>query len=79
MSVKTNDPQITVTGKLKQGSQSELICFNLRLAFFELACIVNIPEDGKTEAPVYCKFKIRQPDTDRDGGPRAAKGETAEG
>lgn len=61
--VKTNDPQVTVTGTLKQGSQGELITFTLRLGFFELAFIVNIPEEGKFTAPVYVKWKIRHPDT----------------
>lgn len=66
MGMKTNDPQVTVTGFLKEGQHGELICFNLRLAFFELACIVNIPAEGETRAPVYCKFKIAQPRNDRD-------------
>jgi hypothetical protein len=73
MSVKTNDPQCVVTGHLKQGKQGELICFTVRLAFFELAVIVNIPAEGETSAPVYCKFKVRHPDDER-----AHRGETEE-
>lgn len=64
MTIKTNDPQLTVQGKLKQGTQGELICFSVRLMFFELACIVNIPADGEDTAPVYCKFKVRHPEQD---------------
>lgn len=60
---KTNDPQITVTAKLKQGTQGELLCFSIFLGLFELACIVNIPADGETEAPAYIKFKCRLPKT----------------
>jgi hypothetical protein len=56
--MKTNDPQITVMAKLKEGAQGELLCFSFRLGFFELAVIANIPADGETEAPAYIKFKI---------------------
>lgn len=56
--MKTNDPQITVMAKLKEGTQGELLCFSFRLAFFELAVIANIPAEGETEAPAYIKFKI---------------------
>lgn len=62
MPQKTNDPQLTVTGHLKNGAQGELICFNIRLGYFELACIVNIPAEGETSAPVYVKWKIRWPE-----------------
>lgn len=61
--VKTNDPQLTVTGTIKQNNVGgELITFTIPLGpFFSLACIVNVPADGDTEAPVYVKFKIRKP------------------
>jgi hypothetical protein len=58
--MKTDDPQIIVTGELKEGAKSDLIVFSLRLALFELVCIVNIPPEGETRAPVYCKFKVRK-------------------
>ena len=54
--------QITVTGRLKEGrGGSELIVFNLTLAFFNLTFIVTIPEQGTNQAPVYVKFGITQP------------------
>jgi len=65
---KTNDPQTIVTGHLKEGNGGELITFSVRLGFFELVCIVNIPADGETRAPVYCKYKISAPRLDRDNG-----------
>jgi len=60
---KTNDPQLTVTGTIKANNVGgELITFTIPLGpFFSLACIVNVPADGDTEAPVYIKFKIRKP------------------
>ena len=61
--LKTNDPQVKLVGHLKQGSQGELLCFSLRLGLFELAFICNIPDADSTEAPVYCKFKIRPENT----------------
>lgn len=61
--VKTNDPQLTVTGTIKANNVGgELITFTVPLGpFFSLACIVNVPADGDTEAPVYVKFKVRKP------------------
>lgn len=57
---KTNDPQLTVEGQLKPGEHTDLIIFTIPLAFFEIVCIVNIPPEGETAAPVYCKFKINK-------------------
>jgi len=64
----TNDPQITTTGTLKEnGVGGEIITFTVRLALFELVCIVNVPEEGEYRAPVYVKFKtIRPKHEDRD-------------
>lgn len=57
---RTNDPQIVVTGTIKEGSQGELLTFTIPLGkYFELVCIANIPAEGDTQAPVYVKHKIR--------------------
>ena len=58
--VKTNDPQIKVTGRLKKGTNNDLITFSIPLGFFEIVCIANIPFEGTDEAPVYVKFKIHR-------------------
>lgn len=59
MSVKTNDPQTTVTAYLKEGKCGELLTFAVFLGQFELVAIVNIPEEGQTTSPVYIKYKVR--------------------
>lgn len=64
---RQQDPQVTVTGRIKQGAKGELIVFTVPLALFELVCIVNIPAEGDEEAPVYCKFKVKRPRKERDG------------
>lgn len=54
--------RITVTGYLKENdSESETIRFNIRLGFFKLSCLVHIPPDGETVAPVYVKFGLHEP------------------
>ncbi len=58
--VKTNDPQIKVTGRLKKGTNNDLITFSIPLGFFEIVCIANIPFEGTDEAPVYVKFKVHR-------------------
>lgn len=55
-----DDPQITVTSTLKAGEKSDLIIFTIPLALFELVCIVVIPPEDKTTAPVYIKFKLKK-------------------
>lgn len=81
----TNNPedpteqQLVVTGRLKQSKTKkdvEFITFTVRLGFFELVCIVNIPQalyadaerkdserDPET-APCYIKFKLVKPRAD---------------
>ena len=58
--VKTNDPQIIVTGRLKTGDKNDIIVFSIPLLFFELVCIVNIPFADAVEAPVYVKLKVHR-------------------
>lgn len=58
--IKTNDPQIKVTGRLKHGTSNDLITFSIPLGFFEIVCIANIPFEGTEEAPVYVKFKVHR-------------------
>lgn len=63
---RTEDPQIVTTGTIKANNGGgEIITFSVYLGLFWLACIVNVPADGETEAPVYVKFKVKEP---RDHG-----------
>lgn len=55
------DPQLRVQGILKYGEKADIIVFTIPLALFELVCIVTIPPEGETIAPVYVKFKIKKP------------------
>lgn len=57
---KGTDPQIVVQGHLKSGENSDIIVFSIPLALFEIVCIVTIPSEGETRAPVYCKFKVNR-------------------
>ncbi len=66
---RTNDPQLVVEGTVKTtASQTEIITFSIHLALFEIVCIVNIPGDGETTAPVYVKFKTHFPRKRPEGG-----------
>ena len=56
---RKKDPQIIVTGTVKQGEKSEMIVFSIPLALFEIVCIVTIPnEDEAKLVPVYVKFRV---------------------
>jgi len=55
---KTFDPQIIVEGNLKHGPTSDIIVFKLRLLIIDLTCVVTVPPEGETKAPVYVKFRI---------------------
>ena len=57
---KTHDPQIVVTGRLKQGEKNDIVTFSIPLGWMELVCIVNLPYEGTDKAPVYIKFKIHR-------------------
>jgi hypothetical protein len=56
--VRTNDPQVIVTGRLKEGEKNDCITFSIPLGYFELVCIVSLPYAEAKEAPVYLKYKI---------------------
>lgn len=56
---RKEDPQQIVTGILKAGGRSEVIVFTIPLALFEIVCIVTVPEQGTTVAPVYLKFRVK--------------------
>lgn len=58
---KTNDPQTVVTGKLKQGSKTDIIVFPINLGLIEIIAIANVPLEGAIEAPVYLKWKVNNP------------------
>ena len=55
------DPQTIVTGKLKPGTKTDIIVFTIELGLFQIVCIANVPLEGTTEAPVYCKWKVKKP------------------
>lgn len=63
--VRTNDPQLKVTGQFRSGPNSDVITFSISLALFEIVCIVTVPPEGERTAPVYIKFKTRR----SPGGP----------
>ena len=56
---RVSDPQIVVTGTIKQSNRSEVIVFTIPLALIELVCVATIPEEGTKFAPVYVKFRIK--------------------
>ena len=66
---RSDDPQITVTGKVKPTREGEMITFQFNLAWFQIVCLANIPGEGETCAPVYIKFKLRP--SERKVGNRA--------
>jgi hypothetical protein len=52
-------PQLTTRAFLKPNrAGGETLNFTIHLLHFHLVCIVNIPAEGETEAPVYIKFKV---------------------
>ena len=55
---QTDDPQIVVTGQVKESKRGEVIVFEIPLGFFRLICIVPIPDEESDRAPVYVKFKV---------------------
>lgn len=68
----------TVDGRIIPVRDGEAMVFEVELGPFKLVAISNIPEEGKTTAPVYLKFKMndgrssggyrkRFPRTDRGG------------
>lgn len=52
------DPQLVLSGMLKEGERSDVIVFTIPLALLEITCIVTIPEHGTKIAPVYAKFRV---------------------
>jgi hypothetical protein len=52
--------QITLTGRIKEAKYTEIITFALDLTKLDpttqrLVFIVNVPEEGRSRAPVYVK------------------------
>lgn len=50
--------QITCTGKIKEGRGGEIITFVINMDLVaegtkKLVCIVNVPDEGRSKAPVY--------------------------
>ena len=67
-------PQIITTGRLKENNVgAELITFSVRLGFFKLICIVNVPDEGQSEAPVYVKFTTFTPRPRDEAGRHQAR------
>lgn len=72
-------PQIVAVGRLKENQTGgEIISFCVYLGPLTLVCIVNIPEEGEREAPVYVKFKIETRPPLRDDRPREERREERE-
>jgi hypothetical protein len=60
MSFDQNEPQIKITGHIKEGSRSELYVFTIPIGrYIELPCIVNIPGEGENNSLVYVKARLR--------------------
>lgn len=57
---KFYDPQLVLSGTLKEGTKFDYIVFTIPLALFEIVCIVHIPPDGEVLSKVFCKFKVRR-------------------
>jgi hypothetical protein len=59
--------QITLTGRIKEAKYTEIITFALDLSKLDpktqrLVFIVNVPEEGRSRAPVYVKQVVRGSD-----------------
>jgi hypothetical protein len=48
----------TVDGRIIPVRDGEAMVFEVELGPFKMVAISNIPEEGKTTAPVYLKFKM---------------------
>ena len=48
----------TVDGRIIPVRDGEAMVFEVEIGPFKLVAIANIPEEGKTTAPVYLKFKM---------------------
>lgn len=48
----------TVDGRIIPVRDGEAMVFEILIEPFKIVCIANIPEDGKTTAPVYLKYKM---------------------
>ena len=48
----------TVDGRIIPVRDGEAMVFEITINPFKIVCIANIPEEGKTTAPVYLKFKM---------------------
>jgi len=56
---RSADPQLIVKGYLEQtAGGSEIIRFNIKLAFFKLFVVVTVPQEGTDSAPVYVRFQL---------------------
>ena len=50
--------ETTVDGRIIPVRDGEAMVFEFELGPFKVIAIANIPEEGKTSAPVYLKFKM---------------------
>lgn len=50
--------ETTVDGRIIPVRDGEAMVFEVELGPFKMVAISNIPEEGKTTAPVYLKFKM---------------------
>lgn len=53
-----NDTQIVVKGAVKTGREGDLVVFTIKLLFFSLICLVNVPKPGQRDTICYIKFRL---------------------
>jgi hypothetical protein len=53
-----DDTQVVIRGSVKNGREGELVVFTLKLLFFSLIFLVNVPKPGQRETIIYCKFRL---------------------
>ena len=73
-----NDVELQVRAKAvlreSRNTGGELLCFTLPIfGGLELVCIVNIPAEGDTTAPVYCKIKRARSAAPKTNGRRMSR------
>jgi hypothetical protein len=60
---KQREPQIRVEGEFQQLENSDIIVFEFKLMDVLLVtCLVTVPPEGQTRAPVYIKPRVIWPD-----------------
>jgi hypothetical protein len=60
VTIKNDGKEIIIDGVFKDTGRSDIIVFTLQFSpmKFEVVCIVTIPNDEQTSAPVYLKHRL---------------------